>query len=342
MRHKIRCGDAMHFQGKEADIVFVSLVDAGERIRATSGRMFEQRFNVGCSRARDRMYLYHSFTRDQLRENDLKAQLLDHFSQPMPRQEAAGDLRSVCESPFEKQVFDELTARGYRVVPQVRTGGYRIDLVVESPNDARLAIECDGDRFHGPERWMEDIGRQRTLERMGWQFWRCWGSSWYADRSSCLDDLFERMGEVGVQRWPEDAENQCPSMLVESREISPEPTAHEPETGGWDELPDEEDTSDEDRPELPLTSPVNEAPLRSASLLAIEVGDEVVYRLASDPDDRRRARIVTGASQPSLGTINQRTPLAEALLGCVAGEEVEAALPTGLERLLVIEVIRGS
>ena len=63
------------------------------------------------------------------------------------------------------EVFDELVARGYRVSPQVRAGGFRIDLVVEGIDDRRLAIECDGDRYHGPERWLDDLRRQRVLER---------------------------------------------------------------------------------------------------------------------------------------------------------------------------------
>ncbi len=28
-----------------------------------------------------------------------------------------------------------------------------------------LAIECDGDESHGPDRWQHDMNRQRILER---------------------------------------------------------------------------------------------------------------------------------------------------------------------------------
>ncbi|HHK5177296.1 TPA: hypothetical protein ACQT19_005993 [Pseudomonas aeruginosa] len=38
-------------------------------------------------------------------------------------------------------------------------------MVVEGANDNRLAIECDGDAFHGPDRWEADMNRQRILER---------------------------------------------------------------------------------------------------------------------------------------------------------------------------------
>ena len=52
---------------------------------------------------------------------------------------------------------------------KLKVGEYRIDMVVEGHNDTRLAIECDGDRYHGADRWEADIHRQRILERVGWQ-----------------------------------------------------------------------------------------------------------------------------------------------------------------------------
>jgi very-short-patch-repair endonuclease len=36
----------------------------------------------------------------------------------------------------------------FQVIPQVKVGNYRLDMVVEGHNDARLAIECDGNRYH--------------------------------------------------------------------------------------------------------------------------------------------------------------------------------------------------
>lgn len=47
--------------------------------------------------------------------------------------------------------------------------GKRIDLVIEG-NQAQLAVECDGDFWHGPEQDEKDSERQRMLERCGWQF----------------------------------------------------------------------------------------------------------------------------------------------------------------------------
>ena len=57
-------------------------------------------------------------------------------------------------------MFDELIKKGYRVEPQVRCGGFRIDFVIEGSEGRRLAVECDGDRFHGPGQWADDMTRQ--------------------------------------------------------------------------------------------------------------------------------------------------------------------------------------
>ncbi len=59
----------------------------------------------------------------------------------------------------------ELVRRDYNVIPQYEIAGKRIDLVIEGGN-ARLAVECDGDEWHGPERYENDMQRQRQLARI--------------------------------------------------------------------------------------------------------------------------------------------------------------------------------
>jgi len=51
------------------------------------------------------------------------------------------------QSPFVKEVLKRLVFAGYRVYAQWQVGCYRIDLVVEGGGQ-RVAIECDGDRWH--------------------------------------------------------------------------------------------------------------------------------------------------------------------------------------------------
>ena len=59
-------------------------------------------------------------------------------------------------------------------------------MVVEGADDTRLAIECDGDEFHGSNRWPADMQRQRILERAGWVFWRCFASTWSLRKDDVL------------------------------------------------------------------------------------------------------------------------------------------------------------
>lgn len=202
-RHKIACGDARTFQGKEKDVIFLSMVVARsqkERITALSRDTYAQRFNVAASRARDRMYLVRSVGLEHLSSADnLRRNLINHFTTPYTQDEnIQEDLRRLCESQFECEVYDALTERGYWVTPQVKVGQFRIDMVVEGNNDTRLAIECDGDRYHGPDKWSEDMHRQRILERAGWVFWRCFASNWIRHKNEMIDDLLRSLSEYGI------------------------------------------------------------------------------------------------------------------------------------------------
>ena len=149
-RHSILCGDSATFQGSERDIVYLSMVADSANKTALTMLRYEQRFNVAVSRARDRAVLVRSVKREELNPNDLKARLIAHFENPMPDVEETGDALDVCDSQFERDLMGRLLERGYRVQGQVGSIGYRIDMVVEGADRRRLAVECDGDRFHGP------------------------------------------------------------------------------------------------------------------------------------------------------------------------------------------------
>ncbi len=209
---KFDCGDARTFQGSERDIMFLSLVVDPTDCRALSGNMFEQRFNVAASRARDRMYLVRSVKASHLSDRDLRLTLLNHFDKPLVTTEIeAEDLMSRCESGFEREVYKRLVKKGYRVTPQVKTGAYRIDMVVEGSNDCRLAIECDGDEFHGPDRWQHDMNRQRVLERAGWVFWRCFASTWILRKEDIFNELLGNLTAMGIE--PLGALEKAPSFV---------------------------------------------------------------------------------------------------------------------------------
>ncbi|MFD1611815.1 AAA domain-containing protein [Sphingomonas tabacisoli] len=217
LRHDIRVGDPSAFQGDERDIMFLSMVASAPKPGALSGLGFEQRFNVAASRARDRMVLVRSVQPEELSQADkLRRALIQHFRAPFAADtKLVEDRRKRCESPFEEEMFDLLVERGYRVDTQVAVGHKRIDLIVEGGEDRRLAIECDGDAYHGPDRWPEDMARQRMLERAGWTVWRCFASRFIRERDAVLNELIETLTSLGIE--PSAADQAPPSRFTEQR-----------------------------------------------------------------------------------------------------------------------------
>ena len=87
------------------------------------------------------------------------------------------------DSPFEEEVYTELSQKGYSIRTQVGCSGYRIDLAVANPKEPNrfvLGIECDGAMFHSAKSARErDIYRQRFLEGKGWKVTRIWSRNWW-------------------------------------------------------------------------------------------------------------------------------------------------------------------
>ena len=170
-------------------------------MRTTGAGAFElikKRYNVAASRARDQMFIVHSFDRDiHLRPGDLRLRLLQHVADPLASLRTYQQEVGKTESPFEKSVLKMLTDAGYKVRTQWHVGYYRIDMVVEG-GGKRLAVECDGDRYHPIEKLADDIERQTILERLGWQFVRIRGSAFYRDAESAMRPVFERLRELEI------------------------------------------------------------------------------------------------------------------------------------------------
>lgn len=205
---RIRVGEAANFQGDERDVIVVCTVVAtdpakpGARIGAMTSLPAERRLNVAASRAKEQMWIVHSLEPDAFPLGDPRAELIRHCRNPQSSPEAAVDLFERCDSEFERDVIRVLLKRGYRKIDvQHRVGtenhSYRIDIVVEGP-ESRLAVECDGDRWHGEERWHADRARQEVLERAGWTFERIRGSSFYRDPENALVPLWHRLDDMAI------------------------------------------------------------------------------------------------------------------------------------------------
>jgi very-short-patch-repair endonuclease len=223
---RLICGDAYAFQGDERDVIFLSMVAApGEiRIGALSNESARQRFNVAASRARDQLWLFHSATLDVLSPSCMRHRLLSYMLNP--GRQTTEDRTHRFDSQFERDVFEVVSGKGFHVRTQVCVGDptnhrYRIDLVVEGMQ-GRLAVECDGDEWHGPERYEQDMARQRDLERAGWQFVRIRGGNFYRDRVKATAALWDELEELGIKPGGIDEAAAEPPPPADSRTIDRE------------------------------------------------------------------------------------------------------------------------
>jgi len=271
-RRGVLCGSPYDFQGAERDVIFLSMVDAPidcRPCRKITRLEFKRSINVAVSRARDQLWLFHSAGLNDLHSECLRHRLLEYCTNPQLDQSARvlielAELQSLAEDSLERQpgaqpkpfdswseidVYLAIVARGYRVVPQHKVAGYRIDLVVEGLR-GRMAVECDGDEWHGPDRYNADMERQRELERCGWTFFRVLGSSFYRDPDEALAPLWQMLDKLGIRPqsdWSAQAEEPPASegssepedFQESSREAMPD---GDEEEGGEDQQPEPKQT----------------------------------------------------------------------------------------------------
>ena len=198
---RIVCGNSAQFQGDERDVMFLSLVDVpgSGPLALRQQPAFQQRFNVAASRARNQMWVVHSVSPEtDLKPGDLRRRLIEHALDPRAVTRELEKAEARAESEFERLVIQRLVQAQYHVVPQWRVGRYRIDIVVEG-EDGRLAVECDGDRYHPIEKLPDDMARQAILERLGWRFHRIRGSEFFRDPDEAIGRLFTKLEQLGIE-----------------------------------------------------------------------------------------------------------------------------------------------
>lgn len=204
-KRKIQCGTASQFQGDERDIIFLSVVDGpsekGGPVRLLSedgnNDINRKKYNVAASRARDQMWVVHSLNPEvDLKPDDLRLKLIKHAMNPsIDRTE---EKYKKAESDFEKQIMNALFNKGYKFIPQWKVGAYRIDLVIES-GDNRVALECDGEKWHTQDDLPNDLKRQAVLERLGWKFIRIRGSAFYKNPEETMKWVFDELDSYGIR-----------------------------------------------------------------------------------------------------------------------------------------------
>lgn len=212
IRRRILCGNASNFQGDERDVIFLSLVDCANGHGPVAKQAFgvddayRKRYNVAVSRAKDQLWVVDSLDpANDLKTGDIRKKLIEYSLNPKAIDILSREIDKKAESPFESAVAKDLAGRGYHLVQQWQVGAYRIDMVAVY-GGKKVAIECDGDRYHSSEtKIREDMERQTILERLGWQFIRIRGSEYYRSPDKTMDRVVSEMNEVGI--LPEDKQN---------------------------------------------------------------------------------------------------------------------------------------
>ena len=239
----LRVGVPAAFQGDERDVILLSMVIAAPAVARTS-RDDQRRYNVAASRAKDQMILFISIDPSRLKEVDLRSSLVRYMQSPPPALTPSpvdpalvrsDELSHPFDSLFEQRVYLKIVERGYYVLPQLAAGQRRIDLVVIGAS-ARLAVECDGDYWHGDrERQHEDLRRERELVRVGWKFWRVRESVFNFDPDKALEPLWDRLATSGIEP-----------------DVTPVWTSPSSDTPAWEpiDLPDDDAEETDDAEEL--------------------------------------------------------------------------------------------
>ena len=219
---RILCGDASNFQGDERDVIFLSMVDSpvepdkplplkSEGINNAN----KKRYNVAVSRARDQLWVINSLdVAVNLKSGDIRRGLLEYATSPHTLEIMEADVKRKSDSPFESSVAMALKVRGYHIVQQWEVGAYRIDMVAVC-NGKKIAIECDGERWHSTEAQIRnDMERQAILERIGWQFIRIRGSEYYSQPDRTIERVVAELNAFGIK--PETPNIQGQAIEIEN------------------------------------------------------------------------------------------------------------------------------
>ena len=206
-QRQIICGDSANFQGDERDVIFLSMVDSNEgdgvlRLRSDDANSdaYKKRYNVAASRAKDQLWVINSLDEENsLQAGDLRRGLLSYAKNPQAYKQTVIQIEQQSESPFEEAVAKALVSKGFHIVQQWEVGAYRIDMVAVYKN-RKIAIECDGERYHsGEDKILEDMQRQTILERLGWKFIRIRGSEYFADPENTINRVDDLLLNYGIK-----------------------------------------------------------------------------------------------------------------------------------------------
>lgn len=321
-------------QGDERDVIFISTTfgkaPGTSKPRQNFGPISRpdgwRRLNVLFTRAKRRIELFTSMVPEDI-VVDSKTPLgtkalrdyLDFAKRGVLVTTDEGEREP--DSDFEVSVANVVTALGYEVKPQLGVAGFFLDMAVRNPDrpgEFLAGIECDGATYHsGFSVRDRDRIRQDILESLGWKgrIHRIWSTDWFYNPRREVERL--------------------QSFLEERRRHSANDVP-----GDWEGSELYDDGSDGEDAEK-TTREIEEIVVAIADSsgeedLFVEIGDRVTYCLVEDPNHKTRVMIVDSESNAKLGIINEKTPLAQALLGLSPGEIGDLQLPGQKTRQLCV------
>lgn len=199
-------------QGDERDIIYFSITygpDAAGKVALNFGPLNleggHRRLNVAVSRARQGVVIFSTLMPEHIDLSrvraagvrDLKNYLDFAIRGPRALIEQINPTGLEPDSPFEKQVINQLREKGWTVHSQVGVSGYRIDIGVVDPRAHGrylLGIECDGATYHSAATARDrDRLRHLILEGLGWELHRIWSTDWWRNPSEPMQKILARL-----------------------------------------------------------------------------------------------------------------------------------------------------
>ncbi len=161
----LKVGTPHAFQGDQRKLIILCLgLESESHWMSERFAMDDNRFNVAVTRAEDDMIIITALDKSEFRK--ILREYHDH-------KHGVVDDVAACDSGLEREVYEELISAGYKVIPQFKTCGYRLDFAV-SKGDRFIAVEVDGPHHFDDHGQLSegDIERALRLMRAGWKIER--------------------------------------------------------------------------------------------------------------------------------------------------------------------------
>ncbi|MEH2270532.1 MAG: AAA domain-containing protein [Nostoc sp.] len=172
----------------------------------------KRRLNVAITRAKCKFVLVASIKHEKIdpKVSPQAALIKEYFayveSGGQKLDKKCDDDLSHLDLPFEEDIYQALTEKGYAVKKRVGRSAYPIDLVVidnlkSETEESLLGIVCDGGTYRDyPTARDRDRLRQEVLQKLGWRIYRIWSREWNRNREGQIKQLIEHIENIRNQK----------------------------------------------------------------------------------------------------------------------------------------------